>query len=99
MAILQILAGDFHKGEGCYRQGLIHIETSLYPWPGLDLSASDIEKLETAGDDHDLALAGLSPLERKTTFTARFRDGRVLTCIADESVYRRIGNHVEAPQK
>jgi hypothetical protein len=50
MARIQVLAGDFLYGQAVYNSGCINIETALYPWPGINVSVSDLKTLEI---DHD----------------------------------------------
>lgn len=49
MARMKILAGDFLQGEGTYYNGVVTIETALYPWPGLQLPATTIRSVEVTG--------------------------------------------------
>jgi hypothetical protein len=46
MAKIQVLAGDFLQGQAAYHAGCINIETALYPWPGLNVSVSELKTLE-----------------------------------------------------
>ncbi len=50
MAKIQVLAGDFLHGQAAYHSGYINIETALYPWPGINVSVSELKSLEI---DHD----------------------------------------------
>ncbi|MDY7562268.1 hypothetical protein QN382_16255 [Pseudomonas sp. 10B1] len=48
MAKIKVLAGDFLQGEGDYHSGLITVETSLHPWPGITIPISSVKSLEIA---------------------------------------------------
>lgn len=56
MARIQVLAGDFLHGQAAYYSGCINIETALYPWPGINVSVSDLRSLEI---DHDASARSL----------------------------------------
>ncbi|MEB0042491.1 hypothetical protein [Pseudomonas sp. MH10] len=48
MAKIKVLAGDFLQGEGEYQAGVITVETSLHPWPGITIPISSVKSLEIA---------------------------------------------------
>ncbi|MGE8175375.1 hypothetical protein [Pseudomonas fluorescens] len=45
MAKINVLAGDFLHGVGVYESGVVSIETALYPWPGINVPATDIKHI------------------------------------------------------
>ncbi|MFS2196557.1 hypothetical protein ACCD02_30990 [Pseudomonas sp. Pseusp88] len=51
MAKMKILAGDLLEGTGEYFDGVLSIETLLFPWPGIKISTSQIRSIRVVGEE------------------------------------------------
>jgi len=51
MARMKVLAGDFLHGSGDYHDGVMSIETPLYPWPGIKIKVTQIKAIEIVGEE------------------------------------------------
>lgn len=51
MAKVKILAGDFLQGSGEYCDGVLSIETPIFPWPGISIQIAKIRSIEVVGEE------------------------------------------------
>lgn len=56
MVRMKILAGDFLDGTGEYEDGVMSIESSLYPWPGIKIDISKIRSIEVVSKEANKAI-------------------------------------------